>query len=68
MICEIQFPRWRKSRRNPPGRHNPVKEKGPFLGMTARQRFVVALLLLLMVCVLGAFVLLVFEKVVPPLY
>ncbi len=46
----------------------PAREKGNFLGMTAKQRFVIALLLLLMVCVLGAFALLAFEKVVPPIY
>lgn len=37
-----------------------------FLGMTAFQRFVIALLLLLMICILGAFFLLVTGRVVLP--
>jgi len=37
-----------------------------FLGMTAPQRFVIALMLLIMVCLLGSFCLLVTYKVVPP--
>lgn len=40
------------------------RQRGPFLGMTAAQRFVLALLLLMMTCVLGAFCLLVTEKMV----
>ena len=36
------------------------------LGMTAPQRFVIALMLLIMVCLLGSFCLLIFQKVVPP--
>jgi hypothetical protein len=39
-----------------------------FLGMTAPQRFVIALMLLLMTCFLGALTLLVMEKVVPPVF
>jgi hypothetical protein len=35
-----------------------------FLGMTPQQRFVIAVMLLMMVCVLGAFCLLATEKVV----
>ncbi len=42
----------------------PRRQRGPFLGMTAAQRFVLALLLLMMTCVLGAFCLLVTEKMV----
>jgi hypothetical protein len=38
-----------------------------FLGMTAPQRFVIALMLLMMTCILGTFCLLVTEKIVPPL-
>lgn len=36
-----------------------------FLGMTPVQRFIVALMLFLMVCVTGTFFLLVTEKIVP---
>jgi len=42
--------------------------RGPFLGMTAQQRFVVALMLFMMVCVMGAFCLLLFEKIWLPIY
>lgn len=38
-----------------------------FLGMTSGQRFVLALMLFLMVCLLGAFCLIVFEKIVLPI-
>ncbi len=38
-----------------------------FLGMTAAQRFIVALMVLLMVCLLGAFVLLVTGKIALPI-
>ncbi len=38
-----------------------------FLGMTAVQRFVIATMLLLMVCILGTFCLLITERVYPPL-
>jgi hypothetical protein len=44
------------------------RASGRFLGMTARQRLVVALLLFLMVFVSGAFCLVITERVVPPLY
>jgi|YNPBryantNP2012_1023418.scaffolds.fasta_scaffold30418_2 hypothetical protein len=40
------------------------RQRGPFLGMTAAQRFILALLLLMMTCVLGTFCLLVTEKMV----
>ena len=39
---------------------------GRLLGMTAAQRFVIALMILMMTCIIGVLVLLVFEKVVPP--
>jgi hypothetical protein len=45
----------------------PKKVHGAFLGMTASQRFIVALLLFLMVAILGVFLLVIFEKVYPPL-
>jgi hypothetical protein len=38
-----------------------------FLGMTSGQRFAIALILFLMVCLLGAFCLIVFEKIVLPI-
>ena len=41
--------------------------RGRLLGMTAAQRFVIALMILMMTCILGGLVLLVFERVVPPL-
>ncbi len=43
----------------------PARQKAPFLGMTAAQRFAITLLLFFMVCMLGSFCLLVAEKVVP---
>jgi hypothetical protein len=48
----------------------PPAERGPalLLGMTAPQRLVVTLLLFFMVFVLGAFCLVITQKVVPPLY
>jgi hypothetical protein len=42
------------------------RSRPDFLGMTPAQRFVIALMLLLIVCLLGAFTLLVTEKVVLP--
>ena len=53
------------------GEDAPVFQETPrterrFLGMTPAQRFVVALILLLMTCLLGAFCLLVTERVVLP--
>lgn len=41
----------------------PSEQQAPFMGMTAPQRFAVALMLLLMVTVLGALVLVVGDKV-----
>jgi hypothetical protein len=48
----------------------PPSERGPalLLGMTAPQRLVVTLLLFFMVFVLGAFCLVITQRVVPPLY
>jgi hypothetical protein len=42
------------------------KPSRPFLGMTAPQRFVIALLILSMTCMLSALCLLVTEKIVLP--
>lgn len=41
-------------------------QKPDFLGMTPAQRFIIALMLLLIICVLSVFTLLVTEKVVLP--
>lgn len=41
------------------------QSKSLFLGLTPVQRFVLALMLFLMTCVLGAFCLLITEKIVP---
>ena len=56
----------------PPPQPNRGHSKGPsdgrFLGMSPAQRFIVALMLFLMVCVMGSFLLLAAEKIVPPLF
>jgi hypothetical protein len=39
------------------------KDSGHFLGMTPVQRFVIALMLFMMVCVFGSFILLATEKI-----
>ena len=44
------------------------RNSAPFLGMTAAQRFVVALLLFLMTCVFGTFCLLATQKIVLPFF
>ncbi len=46
--------------------HRLYRRQNLFLGMTAPQRFVIALMLLFMVCLLGSFCLLVTYKVIPP--
>jgi hypothetical protein len=46
----------------------PEGSRALILGMTAPQRLVVAMLLFFMVFVLGAFCLVITERVVPPLY
>ena len=46
----------------------PRRSSQRILGMTAPQRFVIAVLLLMMTCILGSFCLLVTNKVVPPLF
>jgi len=43
-----------------------IATERPFLGMTPAQRFVIALILFLMIFILGAFCLLVFERIMPP--
>jgi len=44
----------------------PRKTGGNFLGMNALQRFVIVLLLFFMTCILGAFCLIVTERIVLP--
>jgi len=44
------------------------RNTAPFLGMTAAQRFVIALLLFLMTCVFGTFCLLATQKIVLPFF
>jgi len=46
--------------------HLMRRRQNRFLGMTAPQRFVIALMLLIMVCLLGSFCLLMTQRVVPP--
>jgi hypothetical protein len=47
----------------------PARTPEPrFLGMTPAQRFVIALMILTMTCVLGVLALLVTGKVVPPIF
>jgi hypothetical protein len=46
----------------------PTTGKAPFLGMTAGQRLVIAILILLMVCVLGVFILLLTQKIYLPFF
>jgi hypothetical protein len=50
-----------------PENKRPQPEEGKkFLGMTAKQRFIIALLLLVSICVLGSLCLVVFGKVYFP--
>ncbi len=44
----------------------PYPAERKFLGMTAAQRLVIAAMLFMMTCILGALILLVTEKIVPP--
>ena len=44
----------------------PAPKEKLFLGMTAPQRFVIVLMMLMMTCVLGAFFLVATEKIVLP--
>jgi len=46
----------------------PARRRGKFLGMTAGQRLVVAIMLFVMTCIVGSLALLVFEVVVPPAF
>jgi hypothetical protein len=44
------------------------KQRAPLFGMTAPQRFIVAALLFMMVCVLGSFCLILTNRVVLPFF
>jgi hypothetical protein len=46
----------------------PYRPKKRFLGMTAGQRLIIALLLLFAVCILGMLALLVFERISLPFF
>jgi hypothetical protein len=46
----------------------PVRSRGKFLGMTAGQRLILAIMLFIMTCIIGSLALLVFEVVVPPAF
>jgi hypothetical protein len=45
----------------------PRKIRGPLFGMTAVQRFIIAVFLFLMVTIIGIFLLIMFQKVYPPI-
>jgi hypothetical protein len=47
---------------------DPPRRRGPFLGMSAPQRFVIAVMMLLMACILSSFCLLVTEKIWLPIF
>jgi hypothetical protein len=44
----------------------PSEPQGQFLGMSPAQRFLIAILILLIACLLSTFCLLVTQKIVPP--
>ena len=44
----------------------PRRRRGNFLGMTAMQRFIIAVMLFMMTCLLGTFFLLVTQRIVLP--
>jgi hypothetical protein len=53
---------------DPEPTENVIKpRRESFLGMTAPQRFVVVLFLFFMIAILGVFLLIVFQKVYPPI-
>ncbi len=49
-------------------KRRPPRQQNQFLGMSAPQRFLIALMLLVMTCICGVFALLIFEKVVIPFF
>ncbi|NPV84472.1 MAG: hypothetical protein HPY45_00500 [Anaerolineae bacterium] len=62
-FLEEETPPPAKKRKERPKRSSSSHE---FLGMSPVQRFVIALMLLMMVCALGAFCLIISGKMVPP--
>ena len=42
------------------------RRSGQFMGMTSQQRFVLSLMMFFMICILGALVLVVFERIYLP--
>ncbi len=46
----------------------PRKESATFLGLTAPQRFIISLFILMMTCLLGGFCLVLTDKVVIPFF
>jgi hypothetical protein len=50
-----------------PSRRRARRRQGNFLGMTAPQRFIIAIMLLMMVCLLGTLCLLVTQKIYFPM-
>lgn len=46
--------------------YSAAPSRGRLLGMTAEQRLILAIMILLMVCIVGSLFLLVFGKVIPP--
>jgi hypothetical protein len=51
----------------PEAQEEQEQSQATFLGMTAVQRFVVSLLLFFMILILGGFMLILFQKVFPPI-
>jgi hypothetical protein len=46
----------------------PVEEERHFMGMTAPQRFIIVLMLLMMVCVVGVFFLMITQSISLPIF
>ncbi len=46
----------------------PSSSRGKLLGMTPAQRLIIAIMLLMMSCIVGSLMLLVFEIVIPPAF
>jgi hypothetical protein len=44
----------------------PYNPRNKILGMTAAQRLVIAVMILIMTCIVGSLMLLIFEIVIPP--
>jgi hypothetical protein len=48
--------------------HEEARKESTFLGLSAPQRFIISLFILLMTCLLGGFCLILTEKVVVPFF